>query len=122
MSKNDQHVLNGRTAGFVTRMFAFVIDIGVVAGIVAVGGWIAVLVDDTIEQVGFDPNLDLATIYGAANPELTAQMIDRVFSANPKYGTDLADAVTQVRTLSAPCFLLRRAPSLACWPFGSSLS
>ena len=47
--------------------------------------------------------LDLATIYGAANPELTAQMIDRVFSANPKYGTDLADAVTQVRTLSASC-------------------
>ena len=74
--------------------------------------------------------LDLATIYGAANPELTAQMIDRVFSANPKYGADLADAVTQVRALSAPCSLQRTlplfrvpcAPSLACWPFGSSLS
>jgi len=63
VSKADLHVLNGRTAGFVTRLFAYVLDVAVVAGIVAIGGWIAVLVDNTIEQVGFDPRVDMATIY-----------------------------------------------------------
>ncbi len=72
MSKNDLHVLNGRTAGFVTRLFAYVIDVAVVAGILALGGWLAVLVDNTIEQVGFDPRIDLATIYVGMIPFIIA--------------------------------------------------
>jgi uncharacterized RDD family membrane protein YckC len=63
MSKNELHVLNGRTAGFVTRLFAYVMDIAIVAGILALGGWIAVLIDNMIENVGLDPRVDLASIY-----------------------------------------------------------
>lgn len=63
MSKNDEHVLNGRTAGFVTRLFAYVADAAVVAGIVAIGGWIAVLIDDVIDQVGLDLRISLGAIY-----------------------------------------------------------
>lgn len=72
MSKDDLHVLNGRTAGFVTRLFAYVIDIVVVAGIVAIGGWIAVLIDNTVESVGLDPNVDLASIYVVMIPFIIA--------------------------------------------------
>lgn len=40
--------------------------------------------------------LDVAVIYGRANPELTAELIGRVFSANKKYADDLADAVDHI--------------------------
>ncbi len=64
MRKNEAfEVLQGRSAGFVTRFFAFVVDLVVVVGILAVGGWLAVLVDDIFEQVGFDPRVATATIY-----------------------------------------------------------
>lgn len=63
MSKDVEHVLQGLTAGFVTRLFAFVIDMVVVAGIVAIGGWIAVLVDSMIEQVGLNVRIELTSIY-----------------------------------------------------------
>ena len=63
MSKNELHILNGRTAGFVTRLFAYVLDIAIVAGILALGGWIAVLIDNVIENVGLDPRVDMAAIY-----------------------------------------------------------
>lgn len=63
MSKQDLHVLQDRAAGFVTRLFAYVLDIVVVAGIVAIGGWIAVLIDTIIERVGLDPRFDLGTLY-----------------------------------------------------------
>ncbi|MGI9666756.1 MAG: RDD family protein [Acidimicrobiia bacterium] len=63
MSKNDSHPLNGRAAGFVTRLFAYVIDIVVVAGVVALGGWIAVLIDSTIESVGLDLRIEMSSIY-----------------------------------------------------------
>lgn len=62
-NENDFHVLNGRVAGFVTRLFAYVIDVAVVAGIVALGGWIAVLIDNTLSSVNIDPRIDMATIY-----------------------------------------------------------
>ena len=64
MSRRDEeHVLQGRTAGFVTRLLAYVVDIVVLAGIVALGGWIAVLIDTVFEQMGLDLNADIATIY-----------------------------------------------------------
>ena len=63
MSKNELHVLDGRTAGFVTRLFAYVIDIAVIAGILALGGWIAVLIDNMIENIGLNPRVDLASIF-----------------------------------------------------------
>ena len=40
--------------------------------------------------------LDVAVIYARANPELTAELIGRVFSANKKYADDLADAVNHI--------------------------
>lgn len=63
MSRNDLSVLDGRIAGFVTRLVAFAIDLAVVAGILALGGWIAVLADDVIEQVGINLRVDLAAIF-----------------------------------------------------------
>jgi uncharacterized RDD family membrane protein YckC len=64
MSKrSEEHILQGRTAGFVTRLLAYVTDVVVLAGIVALGGWIAVLIDTVFEQMGLDLNIDIATIY-----------------------------------------------------------
>lgn len=64
MSKpNEFHILRGRTAGLITRLFAFGMDLAVLAGILAVGGWIAVLVDSAFEQTGLDVRIDLSTIY-----------------------------------------------------------
>ncbi|HSJ72520.1 MAG TPA: RDD family protein [Acidimicrobiia bacterium] len=63
MTKRTEHILNGRTAGFVTRLFAFVADAAVVAGIIAIGGWIAVLIDNVIAQVGLDLRISLGAIY-----------------------------------------------------------
>ena len=40
--------------------------------------------------------LDVAVIYARANPELTAELIGRVFSGNKKYADDLADAVNHM--------------------------
>jgi uncharacterized RDD family membrane protein YckC len=59
----EEHILQGRTAGFVTRLLAYVTDFVVLAGILALGGWIAVLIDTVFEKMGFDLNADIATIY-----------------------------------------------------------
>ena len=70
---NDlEHVLDGRAAGFVTRLFAYALDLLVVAGIVAIGGWIAVLADDLIERVGIETRADLGTIYVVLIPFIIA--------------------------------------------------
>jgi uncharacterized RDD family membrane protein YckC len=61
--KDEEHVLQGRTAGFVTRLLAYVTDVVVLAGIVALGGWIAVLVDSVFAKMGLNLNIDIATIY-----------------------------------------------------------
>ena len=61
--RTEEHILQGRTAGFVTRLFAYVVDVVVLAGIVAVGGWIAILIDTVFEQMGLDLNADITTIY-----------------------------------------------------------
>jgi uncharacterized RDD family membrane protein YckC len=44
-------------------LFAYVIDFVVLAGIVALGGWIAVLIDSVFEKMGLDLRTDIATIY-----------------------------------------------------------
>jgi len=61
--RDEQHVLQGRTAGFVTRLLAYVTDVVVLAGVVAIGGWIAVLIDSVFEKMGVNPSIDVATIY-----------------------------------------------------------
>lgn len=61
--KNELHVLNGRAAGFVTRLLAFSADLVVLAGIIAVGGWIAVLADTTLETLGVQARTELTSIY-----------------------------------------------------------
>jgi len=63
MADKDPHVLDGHAAGFVSRLFAVAMDIVVVAGVVAIGGWIAVLVDNIIGQLGFTTRVSLGTIY-----------------------------------------------------------
>jgi uncharacterized RDD family membrane protein YckC len=59
----EEHALQGRTAGFVTRLLAYAIDVVVLAGIVAVGGWVAVLIDTVFQHFGLDLNADISTIY-----------------------------------------------------------
>jgi uncharacterized RDD family membrane protein YckC len=44
-------------------LFAYVTDFVVLAGIIALGGWISVLVDSVFESMGLDPNADLTLIY-----------------------------------------------------------
>lgn len=60
---NEYHLLQGRAAGFITRLFAFVVDLVVVAGLLGLGSWIAILADDVIAKIGLNPRVDLATIY-----------------------------------------------------------
>ncbi len=64
MSRNNQyHILQGRTAGFVTRLIAYGIDLAVLAGILAIGGWLAVLVDSAFDRMGLSPGVAVSTIY-----------------------------------------------------------
>ncbi len=63
MTDLDYHVLQDRTAGFITRMFAYIMDLVLIAGIVAMGGWISVLIDVALERMGLEPSIDMAVIY-----------------------------------------------------------
>lgn len=63
MSKADFHVLQDRAAGFVTRMFAFIIDLAVIAAIVAIGGGVSTLIDAAIQGMGLQPTIDMTVIY-----------------------------------------------------------
>jgi uncharacterized RDD family membrane protein YckC len=63
MSKDEFHILQDRAAGFVSRLFAFVVDLGVVAVIVAIGGGVASLIDAAIERMGLDPPVDMTVIF-----------------------------------------------------------
>jgi uncharacterized RDD family membrane protein YckC len=60
---NEFHVLQGRSAGFVTRLFAYLADFAVIAGLIAVTGWLAVLADNVIESLGINLRVDLTTIF-----------------------------------------------------------
>lgn len=68
MSKDEYHVLQDRTAGFVTRVFAYLMDLVLLAGVVALGGWISVLVDSALASMGLDPRVDMAVIYLVSIP------------------------------------------------------
>lgn len=64
MAKKDEyHVLQGRVAGFITRLLAYVVDFAILAGVLVVGGWIASLIDSMFERMGLNPSMDIATIY-----------------------------------------------------------
>jgi uncharacterized RDD family membrane protein YckC len=64
MSRDDEfNVLQGRTAGFITRLIAYMMDVAILAGVIAVGGWLAVLADGVIVAMGVDARVDLATIF-----------------------------------------------------------
>lgn len=71
-SKEQYHVLQGRTAGFVTRLLAYLADLAIIAGILAIGGWLAVLVDAMFERVGFELNVAVSTIYVFLIPTIIA--------------------------------------------------
>lgn len=64
MSKQTEaHVLQGRSAGFVTRLIAYMMDVAILAGVIAMGGWLAVLADNVLKSMGVDARIDLATIF-----------------------------------------------------------
>ena len=46
----DRLALDGRVAGFVTRLMAYVLDIVILVALIALGGWIFLLVDDFIQN------------------------------------------------------------------------
>jgi len=62
-NKDEYHILQGRVAGFITRLLAYVMDFAILAGVLVVGGWIAVLIDLAFEKMGLNLNVDIATIY-----------------------------------------------------------
>ncbi|MEN8041346.1 MAG: RDD family protein [Actinomycetota bacterium] len=73
MSKSDDfHILQGRTAGFVTRLFAYLADLAVLAGVLAVGGWLAVLVDDMVHRMSLEPRMSVSTVYVLMIPSIIA--------------------------------------------------
>ena len=43
MSRDEFHILQDRSAGFISRLIAYALDLALVAGIVVVGGLIASL-------------------------------------------------------------------------------
>lgn len=62
--KNDEyHILQDRAAGFVSRMFAFIIDLAVVAAIVAIGGAVSTLIDSAVARMGLNPSVDMTVLY-----------------------------------------------------------
>ena len=69
MSRNTEfHVLQGRSAGFVTRLIAYFLDMVVITGLLALTGWLAVVADNLIATMGIDPGIDIATIYTISIP------------------------------------------------------
>jgi uncharacterized RDD family membrane protein YckC len=63
MSKGDFHILQDRSAGFVSRMLAYVIDVVLIAAIVAVGGAIAALMDRALDAMGAKLQVEMTVIY-----------------------------------------------------------
>ena len=61
--QTEYHVLQGRTAGFVTRLIAYMMDVAILAGVIAIGGWLAVLADGVLESMGLSITVDLATVF-----------------------------------------------------------
>jgi len=68
--KHDQHVLQGHVAGFVTRLFSYMIDFAVVAGLLALFGWLAVTADSVIGSLGLDPQITFSMMYLFAIPAI----------------------------------------------------
>jgi uncharacterized RDD family membrane protein YckC len=63
MSKTEFTLLQDRSAGFVTRMFAFLMDLAIVALITTIGGLLATLLDDALTNMGVDIKVNMAAIY-----------------------------------------------------------
>lgn len=72
MTKPEDSPLNGRAAGFVTRLLAYVMDAVIVAGMIALGGWIAVLLDNLLDTFGIETRAALAAIYVFVIPVIAA--------------------------------------------------
>ena len=74
MSDRDQvnAMLEGRVAGFITRLMAYLLDIVILVALIALGGWIFVLVDDFIQSFfPEDVNLiELSVVFIALIPVL----------------------------------------------------
>lgn len=66
--KARSHVLEGRTAGFITRMLAFLVDLAVVGGILAIGGLLAALFDTMLEELGIVLRIGASTVYVYLTP------------------------------------------------------
>ena len=57
----DRLALDGRVAGFVTRLMAYVLDIVILVALIALGGWIFLLVDDFIQNF-FDEGVEVVSL------------------------------------------------------------
>lgn len=75
MSDRDDQLsaaLEGRVAGFVTRLMAYLLDLVILVALIALGGWLFVLVDDFISS--FFPEdarlLELSVVFVALIPIL----------------------------------------------------
>ncbi len=69
MSKGTEfHVLQGRAAGFISRLLSYFVDSVIVTGMLAVTGWIAVAVDNLMTNMGIEGNISPVTIYTVSIP------------------------------------------------------
>ena len=57
--------LQGTTAGFVTRLLAYLLDVVILTAIIAFGGWVALLLDDLFKDAGFDLPTSSAAVFTA---------------------------------------------------------
>ena len=63
MSKTEFTLLQDRSAGSVTRMFAFLIDLVILALITTIGGVLATLLDNAMTGMGLNPKVSMGAIY-----------------------------------------------------------
>ncbi len=63
MTKTEFTLLQDRSAGFITRMFAFIMDVAIVSGLVTLGGFIASMLDNATEKLGLEPAVSIGVIY-----------------------------------------------------------
>jgi len=60
--------LQGATAGFVTRLLAYLLDALILTGIIAIGSWAMLQVDALFEDMGANLRISVSTAWGLLTP------------------------------------------------------
>lgn len=60
--------LDGAAAGFITRLLAFLLDVLILTGVLAVGGWLFVAVDNLLSRTSLTLRLSSAAVFVVLTP------------------------------------------------------